>query len=134
MEGTFCRQYHANPVGPLYFYGCWHDDEGSKRMKLLTEALKKKIPALYSTTTELPSNEHGVFVCKFFDPCGSWTWYVLEGSEEENGDWRFYGLVDGFEKEWGYFMLSDLEKVKGPLGIGIERDMHFEDEEVATYA
>ena len=102
-------------------------------MKLLTEALKKKIPALYSTTTELPSNEHGVFVCKFFDPCGSWTWYVLEGSEEENGDWRFYGLVDGHEKEWGCFMLSELQSVKGPLGLGIERDIFFEDEKAAKY-
>ena len=132
MEGVSGRHCSDYPFGHLYFYGCNYVDEVA--MKLLTEALKKKIPALYSTTTELPSNEHGVFVCKFFDPCGSWTWYVLEGSEEENGDWRFYGLVDGHEKEWGYFMLSDLEKVKGPLGIGIERDLYFENEKVAEYA
>jgi hypothetical protein len=103
-------------------------------MKLLTEKIKKRLPALYSWANEGSSDTDGVFVCKFFDPCGSWTWYVMEGSEEENGDWRFYGLVDGFEKEWGYFMLSDLEKVKGPLGLGIERDVYFQDEEVAKYA
>ena len=91
-------------------------------MKLLTEKIKKKIPALYST--ESPGKRK--FVCKFFDPCGDWTWYVMEGEEREDGDWLFYGLVDGFEKEWGYFLLSDLEKVKGPLGLGIERDVYFE--------
>ena len=102
-------------------------------MKLLTEALKKKIPGIYSG--ELPSAPRPRrFICKFFDPCGSWTWYVLEGEQREDGDFLFYGLVDGMEKEWGYFMLSDLESVRGPLGLGIERDMHFEDEEVATYA
>jgi len=100
-------------------------------MKLLTEALKKKIPALYSSQEQ---EEQRKFVCKFFDPCGSWTWYVLEGSDRGNGDWLFYGLVDGMEKEWGYFTLSDLESVRGPLGIGIERDIYFEDEEVAEYA
>jgi hypothetical protein len=131
MEGTFCRQYHANPVGPLYFWGCCPYDEDSKRMKLLTEALKKKIPALYSSQEQ---EEQRKFVCKFFDPCGSWTWYVLEGSDRGNGDWLFYGLVDGMEKEWGYFTLSDLESVRGPLGIGIERDIYFEDEEVVKYA
>jgi hypothetical protein len=25
----------------------------------------------------------------------------------------------------GYFSLSDLASVKGPLGLGIERDLHF---------
>jgi len=43
----------------------------------------------------------------------------------EDGDWLFYGLVDGFEKEWGYFSLKELESVRGPLGLGIERDIYF---------
>ena len=100
-------------------------------MQLLPEKIKKRLPALHSQEFGCKDPR---FVCKFFDPCGSWTWYVLEGSEEENGDWRFYGLVDGFEKEWGYFMLSDLEKVKGPLGLGIERDVYFENEAVNEHA
>jgi len=126
VSGRHCSDY---PFGHLYFYGCNYVDEVA--MKLLTEALKKKIPALYTSQEQEGPQK---FVCKFFDPCGSWTWYVLEGSEEENGDWRFYGLVDGFEKEWGYFMLSELESVKGPFGLGIERDLYFENEKVAEYA
>jgi hypothetical protein len=100
-------------------------------MKLLTEKIKKNIPALGES--EAGDDVRGRFVCKFFDPCGSWTWYVLEGEETEVGDWRFYGLVDGYEKEWGYFLLSQLESVEGPLGLGIERDIYFENEEVEKY-
>lgn len=104
-------------------------------MKLLTEKIKKALPALGTTVgREFWGGGEQCFVCKFFDPCGAWTWYVLEGEETEEGDWRFYGLVDGCEKEWGYFMLSELESVKGPLGLGIERDIHFENEETAKYA
>jgi len=99
-------------------------------MKLLTEKIKKALPALGSTVYGGPLER---FTCKFFDPCGSWTWYVLEGEETEDGDWRFYGLVDGYEKEWGYFLLSQLESVEGPLGLGIERDIYFENEETAKY-
>ena len=94
-------------------------------MKLLTEAIKKKLPPLDSTDT-IPAGER--FCVKFFDPCGSWTWYVSEGSESEDGDgdWLFYGLVHGFEKEWGYFRLSELESVTNAFGLGIERDIHFQ--------
>ena len=65
-------------------------------------------------------------VVKFFHPLSSWTWYVLEGEEQEDGDWRFFGLVDGHEKELGYFHLSQLEEVK-VMGLGVERDMYFGD-------
>lgn len=91
-------------------------------MKLMTKALRDKLPALYSTDG-IPADEKRIVV-KFFDPCGSWTWYVVEG-DPEGEDIRFYGLVHGQEKEWGYFMLSELQSVKGPMGVGIERDLHF---------
>jgi len=34
--------------------------------------------------------------------------------------------VSGLEVELGYFSLSELESVKGPLGLPIERDLFFE--------
>jgi len=46
-------------------------------MKLLTEQLKKQIPALYST--ENIPKEDKVFICKFFNPVGPGTWLVVEG-------------------------------------------------------
>ena len=37
----------------------------------------------------------------------------------------FFGLVEGFEKELGYFNLSELEAVRGHLGLPIERDLYW---------
>ena len=88
-------------------------------MKLLTKEIRKKLPPLYSTE-EVPTGEK-VCVVKFFDPCGSWTWYAVE----YDGKDLFFGLVDGLEMEWGYFSLSELAAVKGPFGLGIERDLYF---------
>ncbi len=38
----------------------------------------------------------------------------------------FFGLVVGFEEELGYFRLSELTQAHGPLGLPIERDLHFQ--------
>lgn len=94
-------------------------------MKLLTEELKRQIPALYSQEHETDP----MVICKFFDPTGSWTWYVIEGREEEDGDYLFFGLIIGFEEELGYFTLKQLEIAKeglrGIQALPIERDLYF---------
>jgi hypothetical protein len=89
-------------------------------MKLMTKAIEKRIPAL-SATDEIPFEEKICHV-KLFDPTGSWTWYAVEYDPKEQ---LFWGLIHGFEKEWGYFSLIELQSVKGRLGLGIERDLHF---------
>ena len=91
-------------------------------MQLLTVDIKKNLPKLYSTDGE----NNPIAWCKFFDPCGFYTWYVTEGEMQEDGDWLFFGLVEGHEKEWGYFSLNELESVHGSLGRGIERDLYYE--------
>lgn len=90
-------------------------------MKLLTGELRRLLPALRAQE----GREDPIVHIKFFTPDSSWTWYVTEGSPEE-GDFIFFGFVVGFEKEWGYFALSELESARGPLGLPIERDLHFE--------
>lgn len=92
-------------------------------MKLITKEIEKKLPKIYETDG-IPVEEKTVIV-KFFCPWSSWTWYAVEGNKLENGDWEFFGLVEGFEKEWGYFNLSELESIRGVAGLRIERDRHF---------
>ena len=87
-------------------------------MMLLTAELKRKLPKLYSQE----NNPDPKVVVKFFDPCGSWTWYATEFDGEDT----FFGFVRGFEEELGYFSLSELASVKNKLGLGIERDMHWD--------
>ena len=87
-------------------------------MKLMTKELLNKIPPLYSQEDK---GIDAVVVVKYFTPDSNWTWYATEF----DGDDLFYGLVDGLEKELGYFRLSQLKGAKGQLGVGIERDLYF---------
>jgi len=86
-------------------------------MKLLTKELRAKLPPLYSTEKD----EDPTAVAKFFTPDSNWTWYATEFDGED----RFFGLVDGFDKELGYFSLTELASARGPLGLPIERDRWF---------
>jgi len=106
-------------------------------MQLLTEQIKQALPDLY-TTEDVPTDQKRI-VCKFFNPCGPGTWYAVEGSEDADGDWTFFGLVDLLEREWGYFTLSELESLDVGFGLGIERDIHWAEgvkvcETIAAYA
>ncbi len=58
---------------------------------------------------------------KFFTPDSNWTWYATEFDGQDT----FFGLVDGLDKELGYFSLAELEQVKGRMGLPIERDLHW---------
>lgn len=58
---------------------------------------------------------------KFFTPDANWTWFA----SEYDGEDTFFGLVSGFEVELGYFSLTELEGVKGALGLPVERDLYF---------
>lgn len=86
-------------------------------------ALETKLPKLYTNEKKKP--EEVEIICKFFDPTGSWTWYVTEGEKRGGEDYLFFGFVRGFENEHGYFCLSELREVKGRMGLGIEMDLHF---------
>ena len=97
-------------------------------MKLLTQALRKQLPALYEQDGK---GDEAIVYAKFFTPDSSWTWYVMEGEPvlNEQGkeiDFDFFGLVDGLEIELGYFPLQELEGARGKLGLPIERDLYWE--------
>ena len=71
-------------------------------------------------------------VVKLFDPTGAATWLITEmmPADPERGIPEpdiLFGLADlGFGcPELGYVSLSELEAIQGPLGLGIERDLHF---------
>ena len=112
-------------------------------MKLLTKELLAAIPPVHSQDQ---AEDHAV-VCKFFLPATHWAWYVIEGSTREpdgcgwgvncnhrslieydpaRDDVLFFGYVVGDYPELGYFTLSELTAIEGPLGLRVERDVYFE--------
>ena len=86
-------------------------------MKLLTDEIRRRLPALYATE----HNKNPIIQVKFITPWTNWTWYATEFDGEDS----FFGLVEGFDTEWGYFSLRELEEIRGPGGLCIERDLYF---------
>jgi hypothetical protein len=105
-------------------------------MKLLTKELRRKLPPIYAQDGK---GSKAVVYAKYFTPSSSWTWYITEGEPvlDDAGneiDFKFFGLVDGHDKELGYFVLSELEEVRGPLGLPIERDLYFQQKTLVEIA
>ncbi len=86
----------------------------------MTEEIKKKLPELQ---TQEDSGDDAIAYVKYFTPDGNFTWYVLEYDPTEK---TFYGFVVGLQAELGYFTLQQLKEVRGPWGLPVERDLHFQ--------
>ena len=89
-------------------------------MKLLTKQIQNQLPELYAQDGQ---GMNAIAYVKFFTPWSNWTWYATEYDPETG---MFFGLVDGLERELGYFSLNELASVRGPFGLKIERDLHFQ--------
>jgi hypothetical protein len=97
------------------------------QMQLLTKDLRRKLPPLGSQDGK---GGKAVAYVKFFTPDSSWTWYATEFDGQD----MFFGLVEGQEKELGYFSLLELQNARGPMGLAIERDLHWMPKTLAAIA
>jgi hypothetical protein len=88
-------------------------------MKLLTQEIRRKLPPLYSQDGK---GGKAIAYVRFFTPDSGFTFWATEFDGKDT----FFGLVDGHCKELGYFSLSELESVNGPMGLPIERDLCWE--------
>ena len=91
-------------------------DRAEKNTRLTKEELAR-LPALGSQE----NNPDPLVGAKWCQPWGGWTRYAYEGDGVE----EFFGYVVGLENELGYFHLSELRSIKGPMGLTIERDIHW---------
>jgi len=96
-------------------------------MKLLTKEIENQFE---KTGSQQDKGQDAIVIVKFFTPWSNWTWYATEYDQENK---RFFGLVSGFEKEWGYFSLDELKELNGPMGLKIERDLHFKQVPASTF-
>ena len=90
-------------------------------MILITDELRARLLANGASDDEPDYHP----VVKLFDPTGAATWLLTE--LHADGD-TLFGLCDlgfGFP-ELGSVSLAELESIRGPFGLGIERDLHFE--------
>lgn len=94
-------------------------------MKLLTKQIEKQL-ANYPLYSQDDKGGDAKVICKFFNPCGSQTWYILEG-EKQGNDYVLFALFEDMGvREYGYVSLNELQSIKTHLfGLGIERDIYF---------
>lgn len=97
------------------------DSEGD--MKLLTKAILEQFERQGDTSEK--SAEEIMVIAKFFNPCGAGTWYAYEYNPKYREFMAFVNLIGPDCAECGPVSLDELESVRGPLGLGIERDLYF---------
>lgn len=94
-------------------------DRSNPAHDYIPDEIVDQIPRLYATQHD----DDPTARLKLFTPDSSWTWWIVEFDPDERLCW---GLVRGHERELGYFSLTELGSIRGPLGLPIERDLHFE--------
>lgn len=95
----------------------WHQYCLVSTSTLLSRELTAQLPPLYSQEHE----PDPIVYVKFFHPNSHWIWYAYEF----DGLNTFFGWVYGDFPELGYFTLAEIAEARDPLGMGIERDVHF---------
>jgi Protein of unknown function (DUF2958) len=97
-------------------------------MMLVTSQIRAQLiancQARYNAQQHNRREPDPVPVVRFFNPIGSASWLATEIDEDN----ILFGLADlGFgSPELGSFSLDELQSVKLPLGLRIERDIMFE--------
>lgn len=93
-------------------------------MNLITEAQRMQL--LVNGQQSLDNDDFDPRpVVKLFTPDAGATWLLTEIDPNDHD--HAFGLCDlgqGFP-ELGYVSLAELQSVRGPLGLPVERDLHF---------
>lgn len=74
---------------------------------LMTEEILKSVPKLYETE-KINSTDKIVHAIYFVPFKLDWTWYLVEYDPESK---TAFGLVAGYDVEWGYFSIKELEEI-----------------------
>jgi hypothetical protein len=85
-------------------------------MTLITEEVIKQLPPISRVEGEK------TLLIRLYTPWVFQSWEIAEYDPEKR---LCYGWVCGLENNWGYFNLDELEKIRGPYGLKIVRDLAF---------
>ena len=102
----------------------WQDEHSGRRgHQLMTQKLAAAIPAL-GANEKARNYDEVLAPAKLFSPYNGWTWYITE-MDPVTG--QCFGLVEGFEKEIGYFGLTELAETTVFGGVpAVERDLYWQ--------
>ncbi len=144
-EGRFLVTYDSDAGHMVNVEPVRSKPERLPRPPLLDAETWKKLPPLRGQEHLLLK---ALVQVKFFTPDAQWTWYASEATAQLVDDTYvplqeispddprivdviFFGLVNGYELELGYFTLEELAVIRGPLGLPVERDLYFQPKTLA---
>jgi len=90
-------------------------------MKLLTKGQREKLIRNHAENENAVEPKKLKVVVKLFNPVGLGTWYLTELNPYTE---MAFGLCELTEKEIGYVSLTELEELRLPMGLKIERDRY----------
>ena len=96
-------------------------------MKLLTKELLER----FVKVGRQEDSADPIVVAKFFNPTGAGTWYATEYDPESKEFFGFVSIFGDWNDEWGSFSLAELESYRGNFGLGIERDLYFDEKRIS---
>ena len=96
-------------------------------MKLLTKGLLERFAKL----GRQEDSSDPIVVAKFFNPTGAGTWYATEYDPASREFFGFVSIFRDWNDEWGSFSLDELESYRGNFGVGIERDLYFDEKRIS---
>jgi hypothetical protein len=92
-------------------------------MQLMTKKQEEQLVKNHELQNANPEKDmKNKAVIKLFNPTGLGTWYVSEYDPETK---IAFGVADLGYPEMGSFALWELEELKLPMGLKIERDLSF---------
>ena len=88
-------------------------------------------PALRWRFAELGPQDYGdeareIIAAHYFLPDTGWDWWAI-AYDQDGGVPQLFCLVRGQEIELGYVALAELETVRSPLGLAVERDEEWQE-------
>ena len=92
-------------------------------MKIITKAIEAAFAKQGDTSQKSMADIK--IVMKLFNPQGAGTWYIYEKLNEDHY-MAFVNLGDPDMAEIGTVSMDELLSFRGWLGLGLERDMHFD--------
>jgi len=96
-------------------------------MELLTKAIKKRFKEIGSQENE----KDPIVIAKFFNPTGAGTWYATEYNLIDKMFFGYVSIFGDWNDEWGSFSLEELKSLKVLGGLGIERDLYFQEQKIS---
>ena len=97
-------------------------------MRLMTKELEKRF-------AEVGSQEKvkdPVIIAKFFTPFGTGRWYATEYDPVNKMFFGYVSIFGGWDDEWGYFSLTELQSGKRTFGTVIERDLYWTEQKIKS--